>query len=140
MTGSVVGAVPTHAMAREENTMTEPDPYRFAQDWIAAWNARDVNSVLAHFHEDATFSSPVALRIGHGKDGVLNGKPAIRDYWTAALAANPDLLFRLRSVYAGVDVIVIGFTTQDDLERTEVLVFENGRVRHGYGNFAVVLK
>ena len=30
----------------------------FAARWAAAWNRRDVEAVLAHFHDDVVFTSP----------------------------------------------------------------------------------
>ena len=112
--------------------MPVPEPIRFARDWVAAWNARDVEAVLAHFHEDAMFSSPIAERLGHGIRGTVRGKHALRAYWTAALALNRALRFSLGEVHAGIDTIVICFTTQDGTRRAEVLVFEDGLVARGY--------
>jgi ketosteroid isomerase-like protein len=34
----------------------------FAAEWVAAWNADDVEAVLAHYDEDVVFSSAVAER------------------------------------------------------------------------------
>jgi len=112
------------------------DPGGFALAWAAAWNARDIESTLDHFSDDAVFSSPIARKLGHGVDGVVTGKSAIREYWRDALALNPELRFTVRSVHAGVDVIVIGFETQDGTRRSEVLIFEEGLVRAGYGTTA----
>jgi len=113
--------------------MTMPDPRRYAEEWIEAWNARDVEAVLAHFHDNAVFSSPIALKLGHGTQGAVSGKDAIRRYWTSALQLNPELRFRIDSVHAGVNALVIGFMTQDDVSRAEILIFENGLVRAGHG-------
>lgn len=113
--------------------MEDLDPNQFAREWMAAWNARDLEAVLAHFSDDAMFSSPVALRMGHGIDGVLTGKDAIRQYWTAALALKPALPFTVRSVHAGVNVLAIAFDMHDGKQRTEILIFEGGLVRRGYG-------
>jgi ketosteroid isomerase-like protein len=118
--------------------MTIEDPNEFARAWAEAWNARDLESTLAHFRNDAVFSSPIARRTGHGVDGVVTGKAAIREYWTAALVLNPDLKFTVRSVHAGVNVLVIGFETQDGTQRSEVLIFEDGLVKTGYGTTATV--
>jgi hypothetical protein len=112
------------------------DPDGFALAWAAAWNARDLESTLAHFSDDAVFSSPIARSMRHGLDGAVTGKAEIRAYWKAALASNPQLNFTVRSVYAGVDVIVIGFETQDGTRRSEVLIFEQGLVKTGYGTTA----
>lgn len=112
-------------------------PFSFAQDWASAWNARDVETVLSHFSEDAVFSSPIAKRMGRGVEGAISGKDAIREYWNAALELNPRLRFEITKVYAGADVLVIGYTTQDGAARTEVLVFHGALVVAGYGTAEV---
>ncbi len=33
------------------------DPETFSREWFAAWNAHDIEAVLAHFHQDAVFTS-----------------------------------------------------------------------------------
>ena len=72
-----------------------PDPARFAQDWLDAWNAHDIEAVLAHFADDVVFTSPVARRVLSESDGRLHGKQAVREYWNLALARVPDLRFRV---------------------------------------------
>lgn len=108
---------------------------RFAQDWLDAWNAHDVESVLAHFADDAVFASPVAQRVLPGSDGVLRGKDAIRGYWTLALARIPDLRFELIGVYAGIGAIVIHYRNQLGAQVNEVLLLEGGLVVSGYGTY-----
>jgi ketosteroid isomerase-like protein len=46
----------------------------FAQDWIDAWNARDVERVLAHYTDDFEMSSPVIIRVTGEASGTLRGK------------------------------------------------------------------
>ena len=65
----------------------------FADSWIAAWNCRDVEAVLAHFSEDAQFVSPVA-RILIGRSIVRN-KKELEEYWRAALTRISSLEFKL---------------------------------------------
>jgi hypothetical protein len=65
----------------------------FTAQWIANWNARDVDAVLSHFADDCVFESPIAQTItGQAK---LVGKAALRSYWGAALARIPTLHFTL---------------------------------------------
>jgi ketosteroid isomerase-like protein len=52
----------------------------FAQQWVDAWNAHDLDAVLSHFSDDAEFSSPVAAQLLPETSGVLRGKDAIRSY------------------------------------------------------------
>ena len=114
---------------------------RFARDWLDAWNAHDIEAVLAHFADDAVFASPVAQRVFPGSDRVLRGKPAIRDYWTRALERMPELRFALLGVYAGVGIVVIHYRNQAGGLVNEVLVLDadgpDGAVVSGYGTYAV---
>ena len=111
---------------------------RFARDWLDAWNAHDIEAVLAHFADDAVFASPVAQRVFPGSDGVLRGKPAIRDYWARALERMPELRFALEGVYAGVGIVVIHYRNQAGGLVNEVLVLDaNDAVVSGYGTYAV---
>ena len=48
-----------------------------AADWLAAWNAHDVEGVLRHFHEDAVFASPFAAQVMPETGGRLVGKAAL---------------------------------------------------------------
>jgi len=48
----------------------------FCNDWIAAWNAHDLERILSHYREDVLFTSPFAARAG-ARDGVLHGLPAL---------------------------------------------------------------
>lgn len=88
------------------------DPSQFATRWAAAWNAHDVEAVLAHFHDDAVFTSPFARQLLPETGGVLRGKAAIRAYWNTGLARIPDLRFHVDAVFAGVDTLVIAYTNQ----------------------------
>ena len=73
--------------------MTYESMMAFDESWIAAWNRRDVEAVLAHYSETAQFLSPVARN--------LVGRPMLRDkkeleaYWRTALARISSLEFKL---------------------------------------------
>lgn len=75
--------------------MPTPDAHQFADDWLRAWNAHDIEAVLTHFHDDVVFTSPVAARVLPETGGVVRGKEALRHYWTSALAGQPGLRFEL---------------------------------------------
>jgi hypothetical protein len=80
---------------------------RFADDWISAWNARDLDRVLSHYADDFEMSSPFIVQMAGEPSGTLRGKPAVRAYWSKALALSPDLQFELISVLVGVDSITL---------------------------------
>lgn len=107
----------------------------FARTWAAAWNAHDLEAVLALFGDDAIFTSPLAARLVPDSSGVVRGKPALRDYWSAGLAQAPDLHFEIKWVMAGVDLIVIGFRNEQGTDRSEVLRFRDGLAIEGHGTY-----
>jgi ketosteroid isomerase-like protein len=76
--------------------MKREEARAFASRWADSWNQRDVEAVLAHFHDDVTFTSPTALAVvGSAK---VQGKPALRDYWNTALKRIASLRFSLDRV------------------------------------------
>ena len=107
----------------------------FVRSWLEAWNAHDLEAVLAHFTQDATFTSPLAARILEGSDGVVHGKAALRGYWREGLSRIPDLRFDLVGIYLGVDTIVINYRNQNGGLVSEVLKFEGPLVVEGHGTY-----
>ncbi len=112
--------------------MTAPEPRTFAEQWIKAWNARDVEAVLVHYADEVVFTSPTALRVVPDSGGIVGGKEALRIYWTLALEANPDLKFELVAVYAGIDTIALHYRNQQGGLIIEVLTFVDGLVAVGH--------
>jgi ketosteroid isomerase-like protein len=117
--------------------MESIDAIEFARQWEAAWNRYDVEAILKHFHEDVVFTSPIAKQIGFATDGVVNGKDALRRYWTKGLALQPDIRFEVTAVYEGIDTLVLAFKNQKGIDRAEVLRFKDGLVIRGHGVSAV---
>jgi hypothetical protein len=76
--------------------MKPEDAASFAAQWAEAWNARAIETVLEHFHDDVAFTSPTALAVV----GVptVRGKSALRAYWTTALAQITGLRFTVDRV------------------------------------------
>jgi ketosteroid isomerase-like protein len=100
----------------------------FAEEWIAAWNAHDLERILAHYRDDFEMRSPLIIeRLGVAA-GALRGKDAIRPYWQAGLAATPPLHFELQEVLVGVDTIAIYYrsVTRNRMV-AEILQFDDQR-------------
>jgi len=113
------------------------DPLSFAAEWCEAWNAHDLDRLLAHFHDDVIFTSPMAAKLVPESGGRVAGKAALRDYWAKGLSLIPDLHFTVEQVFAGVDGIVIQYRNQKGISVSEVLIFEGGLVRYGAGTYPV---
>lgn len=81
--------------------MTREQMERHAERWIAAWNRRDIDAVLADYADDACFVSPKALTfVGSAR---IEGKARLGAYWRAALERIPTLVFTLDRVLCDVD-------------------------------------
>jgi len=97
---------------------------RFAADWIAAWNAHDLDAILSHYTDDVVFHSPrIALVMGEAVDFVA-GKPALARYWRKALAQSGDLHFTPDRLYIGGDSLTIAYRNHRDQNVTETFVFD----------------
>lgn len=115
--------------------MDHADAMAFADDWVEAWNARDLVKVLSHFADDVVFTSPVAAQLLDDSDGVIRGKVALRMYWTEGLRRIPDLHFEVIAVYVGVNALVINYRNQLGRLVNEVLIFDGSLVTHGHGTY-----
>lgn len=112
-----------------------PDAAAFSSSWVAAWNAHDLEAVLAHFADDVVFTSPVAARILPETGGVLRGKDQLRRYWAEGLRLIPDLRFTVERVFVGIDVLVVSYRNQAGHLVDEVLRFADGLVVAGHGTY-----
>ncbi len=80
---------------------------QFAKEWVAVWNSRDLDRILAHYADDFEMASPYIAEIAGEPSGVLKGRTAVAAYWAKALAQLPTLHFELHSTLVGAQSIVI---------------------------------
>ena len=101
---------------------------RYAAEWIALWNARDLDVVLSHYAEDVVFHSPrIAVVMGEPLDFV-SGKPALRRYWEQALAGSTGLHFDFERVYLGSDSLTIAYRNHRGQRAAETFNFDSERL------------
>ncbi len=98
----------------------------FAWAWIEAWNAHDLEGVLAHYEDDFELASPRIVDLTGEPSGILRGKDAIRSYWQEALSKMPDLRFELLGVFSGVRSVAIHYRNQAGRFRIETFEFGPG--------------
>ncbi len=110
---------------------------RFAVDWIAAWNAHDLDRVLAHYTETFEMTSPMIMQIAGEDSGTLRGKSAVRAYWSKALQIIPDLKFELLSILVGVGSITLHYRGAGGRLAAEVFHFDaEGNVSKAFAHYA----
>jgi ketosteroid isomerase-like protein len=112
--------------------VTTDDARTFAVRWAEAWNRRDIEQVLAHFHDDVVFTSPTALAVMGTP--TVRGKESLRAYWTTALSRLTSLRFTVDRVAWDPHTreLAIIYTSETDGKARRVsenLVFDSaGRV------------
>ncbi|HZM49688.1 MAG TPA: nuclear transport factor 2 family protein [Vicinamibacteria bacterium] len=94
--------------------MTTDDARTFAARWAQAWNSRDIDQVLAHFHDEVVFTSPTALAVMGTP--TVRGKESLRAYWTTALSRLTSLRFTVDRVVWDSDSreLAIIYTSETD--------------------------
>jgi ketosteroid isomerase-like protein len=107
----------------------------FAEGWERAWNAHDLDALLAHFAPDVVFTSPVAAQLLPDCDGAIRGRDALRAYWAHALGLLPDLRFTVEAVYAGIDAVVINYRNHRGNRVREFLAFDGPLVVSGHATY-----
>ena len=105
--------------------ITAKQAQTFAEDWIASWNAHDLERILAHYTDDFEMSSPYIVEIVGEPSGVLKGKAAIGAYWAKALAKLPDLRFELIEVLTGAGSVAISYYGRGRRRACEVFFFDS---------------
>ena len=109
---------------------------RFAAEWIAAWNAHDLDAILAHYTDDFVMSSPRIAEIAGEPSGTLSGKPAVAAYWRTALDRLPTLRFELVTTLVGADSVTLYYRSTRGLA-AEVFFFDAaGKVTRAAAHYA----
>ena len=90
-----------------DTDMDQQEAEAIATEWIAAWNAHDVERILAHYADPLEFTSPLIVeRLGR-PDGTIRTKDELRGYFTTGLEAGPALRFELLDVLPGVSSVTL---------------------------------
>ena len=106
-----------------------------AAAWIAAWNRKDIDTLMEHFAADAVFVSPRARELTGS--ATVSGSAAIRSYWLAAMARAERFDFRLdRALWDEQvrELVVVYVSSRDGVRRRacEIMRFDrDGRQVYG---------
>lgn len=98
---------------------------QIADDWVAAWNARDLEGILSHYAEDVVFFSPsVVTRYGE-PTGVLRGKPALRKHFRRGLETfGASVRFTLVDVLAGVHGYTVYYSRENGAAVVDTVIVD----------------
>lgn len=82
---------------------------RFAIEWIGAWNAHDLDAIVAHYAEDVSFVSPFVAALTGEESARIEGRDGLREYFRQGLEAFPDLHFELYTALPGASSIALHY-------------------------------
>ena len=118
-----------------------PSPYDTArlstlgQEWIAAWNARDLERVLTLYADDFEMTSEYIHAMGFDASGTLRGKDQVRNYWATALAGLPELHFELIDLFTSPDSLTVYYQNERGSKMCEYLRLNaQGKIAQGSAN------
>ena len=73
--------------------MSAEQNLKIAQAWMSAFNAHDVDALVALYADDATHTSPKIRTLHPETAGLLVGKAALSKWWKDANARLPNLRY-----------------------------------------------
>jgi hypothetical protein len=116
--------------------VTRDEAWKLAEHWIAAWNAHDLDLIMAHYEDAIELTSPVAAQLLGTSDGKVVGKANLRAYFQRGLGAYPELHFRLEDVLWGVNSVVFYYTNQKGTRTGEFMELSTiGKVARVVANY-----
>src|SRR5262249_5387517 len=92
--------------------MNKEKAWNLANEWVTAWNAHDLDSIMEHYDDAVELTSPVAAKLLGAPDGKVAGKTDLRAYFARGLAAYPGLRFHLKDVLWGVNSVLLYYINQ----------------------------
>jgi predicted ester cyclase len=118
------------------NGVTRDGALKLANEWVAAWNAHDLDLIMAHYDDSIELTSPVAAQLRGTPDGKVIGKTSLRAYFQRGLETYPELRFRLEDVFCGVASVVLLYANQKGTRSAEFMeISATGKVSRVVANY-----
>ncbi len=106
--------------------------HQIAHKWFDAFNAHDIEMLLALYDEDAEHYSPKLKVRQPETNGLIKGKPALRAWWTDAFTRLPQLHYEVLQLTANDNRVFMEYIRrvpgEEDMQVGEVLVIENEKI------------
>jgi hypothetical protein len=117
--------------------LTKEEAHRLAEEWVAAWNAHDLDQIMAHYEDEVELISPVAAQLLGQPDGKVTGKANLRAYFERGLTAYPSIHFDLKEVLWGLSSVVLYYANQRGTHTAEYMeISPEGKVSRVVANYS----
>lgn len=96
--------------------------WEFANEWLDAWNAHDIDAIMIHYDDEIEFCSPIVQKVLAKADGIVSGKQALKDYFSRQLNRFNTLHFQLLDVFASPRSVVLYYKINRGLMAAECMI------------------
>ncbi len=112
--------------------MTEQQNQSIAFKWFDAFNAHNLEQLLALYDDNAEHFSPKLKIRKPETDGLIKGKNALRDWWQDAFDRLPTLNYKVTSLTANENRVFMEYIrkveNEEDMLVAEVLEIKDGKI------------
>src|SRR4051812_45713979 len=112
--------------------MSVADNERIGRAWMDAFNAHDVDALVALYAEDATHTSPKIRALHPDTGGKLRGREALSAWWRDSNARIPGLRYELTALTANAERVIVEYvrhaTGQPPMPVAEAFDIRNGKI------------
>src|SRR5260221_8994606 len=95
-----------------------------AEQWIAAWNARNLDAIMEQYAPSIRFTAPTVISRWNKTDGILIGRDELHRHFKRGLDLAPHLHFELIDVLMGVDGVTIIYRRETGALVADVVVLD----------------
>jgi hypothetical protein len=112
--------------------MSAQENLEIARAWMKAFNAHDVDALVALYADDATHTSPKLRALYPDSGGALRSKAALSKWWRDSNARLPNLRYEERALTANDERVFVEYTRHAPNEApmpvAEVFDVQGGRI------------
>jgi len=72
---------------------------RLVEEWMEAWNSRDLDRIMEHYASSVEFEANTVVRRWNRPDGRLHGANELREHFRIGLELAPKLHFELEEIF-----------------------------------------
>lgn len=105
--------------------MDREQAWKFAHEWLEAWNKHDINLIMKHYADSIEFCSPVVQNVLGDPKGVVSGIDNLRSYFSRQLQKFSTLRFQLLDIFTSPQSIVLYYKINRGLLAAEVMILNN---------------
>jgi hypothetical protein len=110
--------------------------WKFAHEWLDAWNKHDIDLIMKHYDDNIEFCSPVVQKVLGDPNGVVYGIENLRVYFSRQLKKFDTLHFQLLDVFTSPQSLVLYYKINRGLMAAEVMILNSQmKATHVYANY-----